>query len=159
MNINAQYGFPPARPPRWREPVIDLERDTSVSPAALIPGLLLIGLAVAAASGAAVNASRTAEGCHWISPALRLDETISTSLTLPAGARCPVEVLRGWIRTEQAVIDRAPSHGSLTSVGQSGFIYRSNEGYRGKDSFAFSLSGAIGQKKGTMKVGVNVVVR
>jgi hypothetical protein len=75
------------------------------------------------------------------------------------GAICAMELAPASTTTLNNLrVVRRAMHGLAALSGLTGIAYRPQDGFRGRDSFSFSVSGAGNQSKGTTLVTVNVTV-
>ena len=83
-----------------------------------------------------------------------------TAMNAASGKDCSIVV-----RSEEKLtidsneITNPPSHGGAKAKGNAGAYYRSNPGFHGDDSFAFTLCGSDKGKPGCSTVRVKVHVR
>src|ERR1043165_8886291 len=83
-----------------------------------------------------------------------------TDMHVTSGKPCPIRVRTGGRSTFSAVTVSAPArNGTARSDGSSGVVYQSKPGYKGADSFAFTVSGKGPSGSGTSTVQVGVVVQ
>ena len=83
----------------------------------------------------------------------------STEMQVTSGTPCPIPLRTGGQSTFSAVTVSAPArNGTARSNGVSGVVYQSKPGYKGSDSFAFTVSGSGpgGSGKSTITVTVTV---
>jgi len=83
----------------------------------------------------------------------------STTMLVPHDGRCWMSLHAGARSTFSAVSISAPArNGTAHAEGAGRIIYRSRRGYRGDDSFSFTVSGsgARGPGKTTVRVAVTV---
>jgi hypothetical protein len=80
------------------------------------------------------------------------------SLALPANTPCTILVAPGSAILDDITIDAPPGRGTLTSRGRSGVVYRPDPGFKGADSFAFSLHGRPNATSGAAVVHVRATI-
>ena len=83
-----------------------------------------------------------------------------TDMQVSSGKRCPIRLRTGGRSTFSAIAVSAPArNGTARTDGASGFVYQSKPGYKGADSFAFTVTGRGPHGPGTSTVQVGVVVQ
>ena len=82
----------------------------------------------------------------------------STVMQVGSGRRCSVILSAGPRSTFSGVAISAPARNGTVRAGSSGAGYQSKPGYKGADSFAFTLAGTgpSGSWKSTVQVSVTV---
>lgn len=87
-------------------------------------------------------------------------QTSETTMSVGSGQSCGVIVHAGPnSRFDSVAIAAQPRNGSLVSRSGVGFTYRSRPGYRGPDSFSFTITGRMARGTGTATIRVSVNVR
>lgn len=83
-----------------------------------------------------------------------------TDMHVSSGKPCPIRVRTGGRSTFSAVALSSPArNGTARASGASGFVYQSRPGYKGPDSFAFTVTGSGPHGSGTSTIQVGVVVQ
>ena len=83
-----------------------------------------------------------------------------TDMHVTSGKPCPIRVRTGGRSTFSAVTVSAPArNGTARASGASGVVYQSRPGYKGPDSFAFTVTGSGPRGSGTSTIQVGVVVQ
>lgn len=72
-------------------------------------------------------------------PPISLGRSSDLSVALSANTPCAILVKPPSAPIDDIAIDAPPQHGTLTSRGRTGVVYRPHPGFRGSDSFGFSL--------------------
>jgi hypothetical protein len=93
-------------------------------------------------------------GCAVKPIPLVLGVDTEISIAMPAGAPCTILVQPGSSRVEEITVPALPQSGILTLRGRTGVVYRPQAGFRGEDSFTFSLSGRSGSTSGASTIRV-----
>jgi hypothetical protein len=139
MDLSEASTAAPARAPMRAssalgEPVSELLERRRTWPAWCFVGLssVCIGLLV----WASLLGSR---GCGVEPITLALGRDSDVWVALPADTPCAILVKPAGTPLDDIAIDGAPAHGTLTSRGRAGVVYRPQPGFRGGDSFDFSL--------------------
>jgi hypothetical protein len=120
-------------------------------------GLLLLALAgTARAQDAAAN-------CWWSAPPLRVNETIRVSLRVFGAQTCgrtlvPSSSSRRSVILERLVVASRPRNGVAAIAGVSGYGYRPNPGFRGRDRFTLELRLTEDGVRGVTRIEIDVVV-
>jgi hypothetical protein len=72
-------------------------------------------------------------------PPISLGRSSDLSVALSANTPCAILVKPPSAPIDAISIDAPPQHGTLTSRGRTGVVYRPHPGFKGSDAFAFSL--------------------
>ncbi len=84
---------------------------------------------------------------------------VSPVMTVTSGRNCGVIVhAAGQSRFDAVGITEQPKHGTLSPRMGVGVTYRSSPGYRGEDSFVFTVTGKMSTGSGTARIRVHVTV-
>jgi hypothetical protein len=78
-------------------------------------------------------------GCRADPIPLAFGRDSDVSVALPADTPCAILLKPLGAPLDDIAIEGAPAHGTLTSHGRAGVVYRPQPGFRGGDSFDFSL--------------------
>ena len=102
-----------------------------------------------------------ASACNVVPFRFNLGSDTSTVMQVGSGKRCAVILHAGARSTFSGVAISAPARNGTVGAGSSGASYQSKPGYKGVDSFAFTLTGAGaftngGSGKTTVQVSVTV---
>jgi Bacterial Ig domain len=90
--------------------------------------------------GAMVGASiLSIHGCRVSPIRLALGDHQNISIALPANTPCTISVQPASTMLDDITVDAPAAHGTLTPRGRTGVTYRPRAGFRGSDSFDFSL--------------------
>jgi hypothetical protein len=98
----------------------------------------LSGLCVLAMVGAGILGSH---GCRVAPIPLALGHETEVSVSLPANTPCTILVQGGSATLDNLHINVPPERGTLTPRGRTGVVYRPRAGFKGADTFDFSLRG------------------
>ena len=83
----------------------------------------------------------------------------SQVMTVTSGRTCGINLsAAGQSRFDAVGIAERPKHGTVTPRAGGGVTYRSAPGYRGTDSFVFTVTGTMSTGTGTARVRVQVTV-
>lgn len=82
-----------------------------------------------------------ARDCHVGPIPLTLGRESDVTITLPANTPCTILVRAGSAVLDDIAVDAPPDRGTLTARGRTGVVYRPHPGFKGVDSFGFSLYG------------------
>ena len=88
----------------------------------------------------------------------------ATDMHVGSGKPCPIMLRTGGRSTFSAIaVSAPPRNGTARPNGSSGVVYQSKPGYKGADSFAFTITGSgprgSGTSTGTSTIQVGVVVQ
>ena len=89
-------------------------------------------------------------GCRLAPIPLALGRDSDVSINLPANTPCTILVQTGSAVLDDIAINAPPERGTLTSRGRSGVVYRPLPGFKGNDSFDFSLHGLLNGMRGKL---------
>jgi hypothetical protein len=117
--------------------------------------ILLSLFCVAAMVSASALGSRD---CRTKPVPLAIGHDADVSITLPANTPCTILVHAGDITVDDIAIHVPPERGTLTSRARTGVVYRPLPGFKGNDSFSFSLRGGVNAIRRTSVVRVHAVV-
>jgi hypothetical protein len=96
----------------------------------------------------------SAHGCRIRPIRLALGQDHHISIALPANTPCTISVLSESAILDDITVDAPATHGTLTPRGLTGVIYRPRAGFRGLDSFDFSLHGGSSSERETSVIRV-----
>jgi hypothetical protein len=96
--------------------------------------------------------------CHTKPVPLAIGHDADVSITLPANTPCTILVRTGGISVDDIAIHAPPERGTLISRARTGVVYRPLPGFKGNDSFSFSLRGGVDAIRRTSVVRVRAVV-
>ena len=84
----------------------------------------------------------------------------ATSMQVGSGQPCHIGVRAGARSVFESVrVSSQASNGTVSPSGQSGVVYRSKPGFRGADSFAFTVTGRGPSSSGPATIRVSVTVQ
>jgi len=83
----------------------------------------------------------SAHDCQVRPIRLALGHDQNVSIALRANTACTISVQLGSAMLDDITVDAPAAHGTLTPRGLTGVVYRPRNGFRGLDSFDFSLHG------------------
>jgi hypothetical protein len=89
---------------------------------------------------------------------LALGLKTEVSVALPANTPCAILVQSGSTPLDGLTIDALPERGTLTPRGRTGVVYRPRPGFKGADTFGFSLSGRSSAAYETATIRVRAMV-
>jgi len=117
--------------------------------------LIVGGIALVAASAGSARAECNVMRFRFF-PAVQSEST----MTVTSGRNCGVILHAGGRSRFDAVgIVQRPQHGPLSPRSGVGVTYRSSPGYKGADSFTFTVKGSMsgGNGTATIRIGVSVI--
>jgi len=99
-----------------------------------------------------------ASACNIVRFRFNFGSDTSTAMQVGSGRPCSVTLRAGARSTFSGVAISSPARNGTVRAGSSGATYQSKAGYKGADSFAFTISGsnARGPGKSTVQVAVTV---
>jgi len=99
-----------------------------------------------------------ASACNIVRFRFIFGSDTSTVMLVGSGKACSIPLRTGSRSTFSGVAVSAPARNGTASAGSSGVTYRSKPGYKGADSFAFTVTGtnSRGPGKSTVQVAVTV---
>jgi hypothetical protein len=126
------------------------DMDVRVLSGAALLAVLVIGLAAA-----------------WLMPASCQSKpvpfvaglTFNVAVAVPAGRACTISVEIGSVAVKSFQIEAPPAHGEVVARGRTGVVYLPQSGFKGDDTFAFSIEGSSEISTGKSVVRVNAAVR
>jgi hypothetical protein len=84
---------------------------------------------------------------------------VSSNMVVSSGKRCGVNLhAAGESRFDSVGISARPKHGTLSPLAGGGVIYQPAPGYKGEDSFAFTVTGRMHTGSGTARIKISVSV-
>ncbi len=89
---------------------------------------------------------------------LALGHDQNISIALPANTPCTIAVLPGNAILDGITVDAPAEHGTLTPRGHAAMVYRPRAGFRGRDSFDFSLHGGSSAERETSIIRVRATI-
>jgi hypothetical protein len=89
---------------------------------------------------------------------LALGRDSDVSVSLPVNTPCTILVQTGSAVLDDITVNAPPERGTLTSRGRTGVIYRPSPGFKGADSFGFSLHGRSNSVPETSVIHVRAIV-
>lgn len=115
----------------------------------------LSGLGVVAMVCAGILGSHD---CRVAPIPLTLGLKTEVSVALPANTPCTILVQSGSTPLDGLTIDSAPQRGTLTPRGRTGVVYRPRPGFKGADTFDFSLRGRSSAEYETATIRVRASI-
>ena len=99
-----------------------------------------------------------ASACSTVRFRFTFGSETSTVMHVASGKPCAIPLRTGARSTFSGVTISAPARNGSASASSSGVTYQSKPGFKGADSFAFTVSGtnASGPGKATVQVAVTV---
>jgi hypothetical protein len=99
-----------------------------------------------------------ASACNTMRFRFNFGSDTSTDMRVGSGKPCSVTLRAGARSTFSGVAISSPARNGTVRAGSSGATYQSKPGFKGADSFAFTISGsnASGPGKSTVQVAVTV---
>ena len=85
---------------------------------------------------------------------------VSANMTVSSGRTCGINLrAAGESRFDSVAISVRPTHGTLSAREGGGVTYRAPSGYKGEDSFVFTVTGQMhtGRGTATIRITVNVI--
>jgi hypothetical protein len=101
----------------------------------------------------------SAHDCRVRPIRLALGHDQDVSIALPANTPCTISVQSGSTVLDDIIVDAAAEHGTLTPRSRTEVIYRPRAGFRGSDSFDFSLRSGPNSAHETSIVRVRAIIR
>jgi hypothetical protein len=101
-------------------------------------------------------------GCRFSAFRFSWGSNTSTNVLVTGGSTCAINLRAGSSSAFQSIrISSRPAHGTAGAASSYSVAYRPNAGFRGSDSFAFTVSGKSAQtnnmvKSTTIQVSVTV---
>ena len=102
-----------------------------------------MGLSMVCVAAMAVATALSANECRVKPIALAPGQVTDVVIAVPARTPCTMQVRLGSAMVDELAVTVPPSHGALTPRGRTGVIYRPDRGFRGEDTFVFSLQGTV----------------
>src|ERR1041384_1000301 len=109
--------------------------------------LLLMGAGVAEASA-----------CSFVNFRFFFGTDSETDMTVRSGQPCSMPLITGGRASYSGIRISRPARGGMARADSSGVTYQSRPGYKGPDSFAFTVSGTTPHRTGSTTVEVRGVV-
>lgn len=124
----------------------------------LIGCLALLGVLAVGIAARSLDLRPLAE-CQAAPVRLALGGETTATMTMRAGTACAISLVTPDMTVADLRIAAGPRHGTVTTRGRTGAIYRPGARYRGDDSFDLALSGRTDGADGIAVVRVQVTVR
>jgi hypothetical protein len=118
----------------------------------------LLGILAAVVAARAFNVIPIPE-CRATPTRLAFDPMTEVKVTTSARTPCLLSLRLGTARVDALTITVDPQHGVVIPRGRTGVVYRPLSGFRGEDSFWFSLDGRANHNPGAAVVRVGVTVK
>ena len=97
-------------------------------------------------------------GCQVRPVHLALGYDQNVSIALPANTACTISVQHDSAMLDDITVDAPAAHGTLTPRGRTGVVYRPRTGFRGLDSFDFSLHRGSSAERETSVIRVRASI-
>jgi hypothetical protein len=110
--------------------------------------LLLTGVGIAEASA-----------CNFVNFRFFFGTDSETDMTARSGESCSMPLITGGRASYSGIRISRPARGGTARADSSGVTYQSRPGFRGPDSFAFTVSGTTPFRTGSTTVEVRVLVQ
>jgi hypothetical protein len=124
-------------------------------PRRLIPGAAgFVGLSLLCACAMMLAGALSAHDCRVRPIPLTLGSDADISIAVPGRTPCTILVRAGDAVLDEVAITAPPGRGTLAARGRTGVTYRPSPGFKGDDSFAFSLRGRSSAVTGTSTIRV-----
>ena len=121
-----------------------------------LPAWCFVALSILCVAAMVWASMLGARGCH-VEP-IAPGRTSDVSITLSANTPCTILVRTGNAVLDDIIVQASPEHGTLTSRGRTGVVYRPAPGFKGSDAFALSLRGRPNSVSETTVVHVRAVI-
>jgi Bacterial Ig domain len=85
---------------------------------------------------------------------------VSSNMTVSSGKSCGINLrAAGESRFDSVSVSARPKHGTVSPRAGGGVTYRAAAGYKGEDSFVFTVTGQMhtGSGTATIRISVNVI--
>lgn len=100
-----------------------------------------------------------ASGCNFVNFRFFFGTDSQTDMLARSGEPCSMPLITGGRASYSGIVISRPARGGTARAGSSGVTYQSKPGYKGADSFAFTVSGATPFGSGQTTVEVRVAVQ
>jgi hypothetical protein len=114
----------------------------------ILAAVFMIGVGIADASA-----------CNFVNFRFFFGTDSETDMTARSGEPCSMPLITGGRASYSGIVITRPARGGTARADSSGVTYRSKPGYKGVDSFAFSVSGTTPFRTGSTTVEVRVTVQ
>jgi len=115
---------------------------------AILATVLLMVLGVAKASA-----------CNFVNFRFFFGTDSETDMTVRSGQPCSMPLITGGRASYSGIVISRPARGGTARADSSGVTYQSKPGFKGADSFAFTVSGTTPFRTGSTTVVVRVAVQ
>lgn len=115
-----------------------------------------LALAVLLLTGAGIT---QASACNFVNFRFFFGTDSETDMTARSGERCSMPLITGGRASYSGIRISRPARGGAARADSSGVTYQSRPGFKGPDSFAFTVSGTTPFRTGSTTVEVRVLVQ
>src|SRR6478735_2071182 len=99
-----------------------------------------------------------ASACSFVNFRFFFGSDSSTDMAARSGQPCSMPLVTGGRASYSGIVISRPARGGTARADSSGVTYQSRPGYKGPDSFAFTVSGTTPHRTGSTTVQVRVAV-
>jgi len=100
-----------------------------------------------------------ASACNFVNFRFFFGTDSDTDMQVRSGEPCSIPLVTGGRASYSGIVISRPARGGTARADSSGVTYRSKPGFKGADSFAFTVSGTTPFRTGSTTVVVRVVVQ
>jgi hypothetical protein len=100
-----------------------------------------------------------ASACNFVNFRFFFGTDSSTDMQARSGQPCSMPLITGGRASYSGIVISRPARGGTARADSSGVTYQSKPGYKGADSFAFTVSGTTPIRTGRTTVEVSVTVQ
>ena len=100
-----------------------------------------------------------ASACSFVNFRFFFGSDSSTDMAARSGQPCSMPLITGGRASYSGIVISRPARSGTARADSSGVTYQSKPGYRGADSFAFTVSGTNPHVRGRTTVEVRVTVQ
>src|SRR5262245_8921222 len=124
----------------------------------VISASAFVGLSIVCVCAMVVASVLSAQDCRVKPIALTPGLDADLAITVPGKTPCTIQVQSGSASLDDIVVTEPPAHGVLMPRGRTGVIYQPERGFRGQDTFVFSLQGIVGTERTSSAIHVRATV-
>ena len=100
-----------------------------------------------------------ASACNFVNFRFFFGTDSDTDMTVRSGQPCSMPLITGGRASYSGIVISRPARGGTARADSSGVTYQSRPGFKGPDSFAFTVSGTTPFRTGSTTVVVRVSVQ
>ena len=100
-----------------------------------------------------------ASACNFVNFRFFFGTDSETDMVARSGERCSIPLITGGRASYSGFVISRPPRGGTARATSSGVTYQSKPGFKGPDSFAFTVSGTTPFRTGSTTVAVRVIVQ